>query len=145
MMPLINTTVLMVTATTMTTMMMIMIRSLLLFPAIAYLCLVTVERSRRQQKRKDDKVEGSWLTVLHGLNKVYSHDIIVPLKQNTISCTTSQTAHMSTALKCTFATVNVHFATTILFQTSKTTYRGAKINFVATFTTASRFCRDKHL
>ena len=33
-----------------------------------------------------------------GLNKVYSHDIIVHLKQNTISCTTSQTAYVSTAL-----------------------------------------------
>ena len=31
-----------------------------------------------------------------GLNKVYSHDIIVYLKQNTVSCTTSQTAYMST-------------------------------------------------
>ena len=31
-------------------------------------------------------------------NKVYSLDIIVRLKQNTISYTTSQTAYMSTAL-----------------------------------------------
>ena len=33
-----------------------------------------------------------------GLNKVYSLDIVVHLKQNTISYTTSQTAYMSTAV-----------------------------------------------
>ena len=33
-----------------------------------------------------------------GLNKVYSHDIQVHLKQKTVSCTISQTAYMSTAL-----------------------------------------------
>ena len=32
------------------------------------------------------------------LNQIYSHDIIVHLKRNTISCTTSQTAYMSAAL-----------------------------------------------
>ena len=34
----------------------------------------------------------------YGLNKVYSFDIVVHLKQNTISYTRSQTAYMSTAV-----------------------------------------------
>ena len=36
--------------------------------------------------------------IVIGLNKVYSRDIIVPFKQSTISCTTSQTTYMSTVI-----------------------------------------------
>ena len=36
--------------------------------------------------------------VVVGLNKVYSYNFIVHLRQNTISCTTRQMAYMSKAL-----------------------------------------------